>query len=109
MPIPSEQMKVVSRYAKWCENFNYCQLMPLYFDTTQNVKVTSFDRVALSYPLRFDFPLSLGYIRKLAFRFPWENYFTTGFVCSQQTAPGNVKLAQTQDSQGTNSHLGEVK
>ena len=39
---------------------------------------------------------------------PWTNYFTPGFVCGQHTAPGNIKLAQTPLSQGTNSYLGRV-
>ena len=57
----------------------------------------------------FNFPWSLGYIRKLAFGSPWGNYFTPGFVCSQHTAPRNIKLAQTQPSQSTSSHLGRVE
>ena len=52
------------------------------------------------------FPLSLCYIRKLAFVSPWGNFFTPGFVCSQHTTARNIKLAQTTSSQGTNSHLG---
>ena len=58
-----------------------------------------------NHPLTFNFPWSLGYIRKLAFGSPWGNYFTPGFVCSQHTVPRNIKLAQKQPSQGTNSHL----
>ena len=45
-----------------------------------------------SHPLTFNFPWSLGFIRKLAFGSPWGNYFTTGFVCIQHTAPKNIKL-----------------
>ena len=48
----------------------------------------------------FNFPRSLGYIRKLTFGSPWGNYFTTGFVCSQETAPWNINLAQSLPSQG---------
>ena len=53
----------------------------------------------------FNFPWSLAYIRKLAFGPPCGNYF----VCSQHTAPKNTTLAQTQLSQGTDSHLGRVE
>ena len=46
------------------------------------------------HPLTFKFPWPLGYIRRLAFGSPWGSYFTPGFVCSQHTAPRNIKLAQ---------------
>ena len=52
-----------------------------------------------------NFPWTLVYIKKLAFGFPWENYFTPGFVCSQHTA----QLAKTPPSQGTYSHLGRME
>ena len=45
-----------------------------------------------SHPLTFNFPWSLGYIRKLAFGSPWGSYFTPGFVCSQHMAPRNINL-----------------
>ena len=57
----------------------------------------------------FIFPWSLGYIRKLTFGSPWGYYFTPGFVCSQHTAPMNIKLAQIQPSKGTTSHIGRVE
>ena len=60
-----------------------------------------------SHPLTFNFLWSLSYIRKLAFWSPWVNYFS--FVCSQHTAPRNIKLAHTLPSQGTNSHLGRAE
>ena len=47
--------------------------------------------------------------RKQTFGSPWENHFTPGFVCSQHTAPRNIKLAQTHPSWCTNSHLGRVE
>ena len=64
------------------------------------------DIQAFSHPLTFNFPSSLGYIiRKLVFGSPRGNNFTPSFVCSQLTAPRNIKLAQTLPS-GTSSHLG---
>ena len=62
-----------------------------------------------SLPLTLNFSWSLDYIRELVFGSPSGNYFTPSFVCSQHTAPRNIKLAQTQPSQGTNSHIGRVK
>ena len=64
---------------------------------------------SFSHPLTFNFSLSLGYMRKLALRSPRGNYFTSGFVCSQHTAPRNIRLTQSPPSQGTNSHLGQVE
>ena len=52
---------------------------------------------------------SFGYIMKLGFGSPWQNYFTPGFVCSQHMAPRNIKFAQTLPSHCTNSHLGRVE
>ena len=48
-----------------------------------------FGRAAFSYSAvqqTFDinFPWLLGYIKKLAFGSSWGNYFTTGFVCTQE-------------------------
>ena len=57
----------------------------------------------------FNFPWSLFYIMKLAFWSPGGKYFTSGVVCSQHMAPGNIQHAQTQTSQDTNSHLGRVE
>ena len=62
-----------------------------------------------SHPLTFNLPWSLGYIRKLAFWSPWGNYFNPGFLCRQQKASRNIKLAQIQPSQGNNSHLDRVE
>ena len=47
----------------------------------------------VSHILTFNFPWSSGYIKKQVFGFPRENYFTPGFVSSQQhTAPKNIKF-----------------
>ena len=54
-----------------------------------------------SHPLTFNFPWSLDYIVKLAFRYPWGNYFTPGFVSSQHTVQESIKLAHTPSSQGS--------
>ena len=43
-----------------------------------------------SHLLTCNLPWSLGYIRKLEFVSPWENYFTPGFMCSQHMAPRNI-------------------
>ena len=51
-----------------------------------------------SCPLTLTSPCSLHNIRKLVFGSPWGNYFTPGCVCSQHTAPRNIKFAQTQPS-----------
>ena len=74
--------------------------------------VTSFGKATFqpfSHPSTFNFHWSLCYSRKLEFGSHWGNYFTPSFVCSQQTAPRYIKLAQTLPSQGTNSHIGRVE
>ena len=51
----------------------------------------------------------MGYIRIVAFRYPWGNYCTPSFGCSQHTAPRHIKHAQTPPSHGTYSHIDQVK
>ena len=62
-----------------------------------------------SHHLTFNFPWSLfwGYIRKLAVGSPLGNNLRSlpGFVYSHH----NIKLAQTQPSQGINTHLGGLE
>ena len=59
-----------------------------------------------NHPLTFNFPWSLGYIRKSTFRVsPGETISLPFFF----VAPRNFKLAQTPPSQGTNSHLDRVE
>ena len=57
------------------------------------------------YPLKFNFPWSLGYIRKLAFRSPWGNYFGAmeylaqvseiHFLCPEKFALGQCRIRTT--------------
>ena len=84
-----------------CKLFLKCHLKKLKL----SVLVRSLSVIQpFNHPLTFNFPKSLGYIRKLAFRSLWGNYFTLGFVCIHKTAPSNILHRQ-----GTNSHLGRVE
>ena len=56
-----------------------------------------------------DSPGHWATLKKLVFGSSWGNYFIFGFVFSQHTAPRNIKLTQTQRSQGTKSHIGRVE
>ena len=79
-------------FKAWCmiclqsQSYQFCRAAFNYSDVQ-----ASFDK------------LWLDYIYKLAFGSPWRNYFNAGFICSQHTAPRNIKLAQTPPSQGSNS------
>ena len=69
----------------------------------------TFSLQPFSHNLTFNFPWSLGYIRKLAFGCPWGNYFTPSFVCTTYGAQ-EFKLAQTPPLRvGNNSCLGWVE
>ena len=69
----------------------------------KNVNVISFGRAAFSYST-VQSPFDMNVLGSF-WPFPWGNYFTPGFECSQHTASRNIKYAQTLPSHGTNSHL----
>ena len=50
---------------------------------------------AIQPPFDINSPCSFGYIRKLAIEFPYGNYFTTFFVCTQHKAPRSIRLTET--------------
>ena len=109
-PVP----RYVYRTTRIQETSKYVLLRVFYFyHISYSLNLPVFDRAAFSYsvvqpPLDINFPWSLGYIRKLAFRSLGKS-FHLQFVWSQQMVPKNIKLAQTLFSQGTNSHLGWVE
>ena len=76
------------------------------------VKITSFGRATFSHSAvqpPFDILTFLSHWATLGNQRSGLPGETSGFVCSQHTAPRNIELAQTQSSQCTNSHLGRVE
>ena len=65
----------------------------------------------LSHPLTLTSSRHWAILGNLCSGLPGTTQFILGFVCSQHTAPRNIKPAQTQTSSSrvTNSHLGRVE
>ena len=61
---------------------------------------------AIQIPSDINFPWSLAYISVWVYL---GKIFRSQFVCSQHTAPRNIKLTQIPPSQDTNLHLSRVE
>ena len=82
------------------------------FQQVKSYEITSFGRATLVGPAfqPFSHPLTFTLLHKeTSVWISLRKLFHSQYCCSQHTVPRNIKLAQTPQFQGTNSHLGRVE